>query len=146
MESGTLEAVGIWFYSRATQRYLYLMRRDSKNPMTWGLPGGKALAGESLLAAAQRECHEELGYDQPFEKLYPVERFTAINGKFHYHTFVHVIDREFCPILNDEHLGYAWMDHGVWPRPMHPGLWSTVNIDDVMSKISVLRHQIHMSQ
>lgn len=142
MESGTLAAVGVWFYSRATQRYLYLMRRDSKHPMTWGLPGGKALPGESLLAAAQRECQEEIGDTQQFDKIYPVEHFTATDGRFHYHTFICVVDHEFCPRLNHEHHGYAWIDHGIWPRPMHPGLWSTVNIDDVMSKISTLRRSI----
>ena len=42
---------------------------------------------------------------------------------------------EFVPVLNDEHLGYAWIDSGTWPRPMHPGLWSTVNMEAVQDKI-----------
>jgi hypothetical protein len=41
-------------------------------------------------------------------------------------------------VLNHEHLGWAWIDAGTWPRPMHPGLWNTVNIEAVQSKILLL--------
>ena len=47
-------AVGVWFYAQDTQRYLYLMRNDSKYPNTWGLPGGKCEAGETLLETIER--------------------------------------------------------------------------------------------
>ena len=59
MESGVVKAVGVWFYSTSTDRYLYLLRRDNKYPGSWGLPGGKAKFNESLLAALSRECQEE---------------------------------------------------------------------------------------
>ena len=61
MEHCNLNAVGIWFYSFNTDRYLYLMRNDSKNPNTWGLPGGKCETGETLMDTIERECQEELG-------------------------------------------------------------------------------------
>ena len=32
MESSAVNAVGVWFYSIDTQRYLYLMRNDPKHP------------------------------------------------------------------------------------------------------------------
>jgi 8-oxo-dGTP pyrophosphatase MutT (NUDIX family) len=56
MESGSVSAVGVWFYAIDTSRYLYLMRNDPKHPGAWGLPGGKLDAGETLLQAIEREC------------------------------------------------------------------------------------------
>jgi hypothetical protein len=68
----------------------------------------------------------------------PLEKFTTLQiAGFEYHTFFCVVDIEFQPALNDEHLGYAWIDSGTWPKPMHPGLWSTVNFEAVQNKISV---------
>ena len=37
------------------------MRDDPKHPNTWGLPGGKVEAGETLVDSINRECTEELG-------------------------------------------------------------------------------------
>ena len=48
------------------------------------------------------------------------------------------MDTEFTPRLNYEHLGYAWIDVGTWPKPMHPGLWSTLNIDSVQQKLAAV--------
>ena len=146
MEPGAVNAVGVWFYSLATRRYLYLMRDDPKHPGAWGLPGGKAESGESLLAAIQRECQEEIGGFPEYVKLVPLEMFTSSDGHFAYHTFFCCVDQEFRPTLNEEHLGYAWIDSMTWPRPMHPGLWSTVNFEAIKSKISVITDAIHISQ
>jgi 8-oxo-dGTP pyrophosphatase MutT (NUDIX family) len=114
---------------------LYLLRNDSKHPGAWGLPGGKVESGETLLGGMERECIEELGSFPTYQKLIPIEKFTSADGDFVYHTFVCVVESEFVPVLNDEHLGYAWIDSGTWPRPMHPGLWSTVNMEAVQDKI-----------
>ena len=130
-----MRAVGVWFYSVSTQRYLYLMRRDAKNPHCWGLPGGKVHSSESLLDAMQRECEEELGQFPDYIRLIPLEQFTSADDVFHYHTFFCSIAQEFLPRLNHEHLGYAWIDSSAWPRPMHPGLWTTVNFAAVQHKI-----------
>jgi len=56
MESGTINAVGVWFYAVNTQRYLYLLRNDIKNPGSWGLPGGKVESNETLMDGIVREC------------------------------------------------------------------------------------------
>lgn len=140
-----INAVGIWFYSVATQRYLYLMRNDPKHPQCWGLPGGKIEDGESMMTAMTRECEEELGSMPAYIKLVPLEKFTSTDNGFSYHTFFCSVADEFTPILNDEHVGYAWIDSGTWPKPMHPGLWSTVNFDAVRSKISTIQ-QLYTSQ
>jgi 8-oxo-dGTP pyrophosphatase MutT (NUDIX family) len=138
MEHCALKAVGVWFRSKSTGRYLYLLRNDHKNPGAWGLPGGKVEAGETLLGSMERECIEELGSFPVYERLIPLEKFTSADGAFEYHTWVCVVADEFTPVLNHEHLGWAWIDAGTWPRPMHPGLWSTVNIEAVQNKILLL--------
>lgn len=138
MESSPVNAVGIWFYAQNTQRYLYLLRNDPRHPGTWGLPGGKIDAGETLMQAIQRECTEEMGTMPEYIRLAPLEKFTSADGGFVYHTFFCSVESEFAPVLNDEHVGWAWITSGHWPRPMHPGLWSTVNFDAVREKTSVM--------
>lgn len=141
-----MNAVGVWFYSLDTRRYLFLLRNDAKNPGTWGLPGGKAEPGETLMTAIQRECEEEIGGVPDYIKLVPLEQFTSPDGKFCYHTFFCCVSQEFKPVLNDEHLGYAWIDSMTVPRPMHPGLWNTINIDVIRSKIELLTTALQTSQ
>jgi 8-oxo-dGTP pyrophosphatase MutT (NUDIX family) len=137
-----MNAVGVWIYSINTRRYLYLMRNDNRHPESWGIPGGKIEHGESLRDAMFRECHEELGFVPDFMRLVPLEKFTSNDGKFSYHTFYCTVANEFIPQLNNEHVGYAWINSGIWPRPMHPGLWSTVNFDAVRYKIQTIENQI----
>jgi 8-oxo-dGTP diphosphatase len=146
MESGIVTAVGIWFYSVKNHSYLYLMRNDHKHPDTWGLPGGRVESGETLIEAITRECTEELGHMPDYLKLIPLEKFTTADSAFAYHTFFCSVPAEFAPVLNDEHVGWAWIASGRWPKPLHPGLWSTVNFDAVQNKIQVMESQIQMSQ
>jgi 8-oxo-dGTP pyrophosphatase MutT (NUDIX family) len=142
MEASAVNAVGVWFYAVDTHRYLYLMRDDPKHPNTWGLPGGKIDPGETLIDAINRECTEELGTMPSYIKLLPLEKFTTIDGGFAYHTFFCSVVTEFVPQLNHEHTGWAWIASGTWPKPMHPGLWSTVNFDAVRNKIQTIEQQI----
>ena len=146
MGINTVTAVGVWFYSISTNRYLYLMRNDSKHPQCWGLPGGKIEPNESIMAAMIRECQEELGSMPDYLKLVPLEKFTSTDNIFVYHTFFCSVVNEFQPILNTEHVGWAWIQSGTWPKPMHPGLWSTINFEAVRSKIATIQQQFHKSQ
>jgi len=143
MATDSVTAVGVWFYSVATQRYLYLMRADDRHHMTWALPGGKVRPGETLLAAMHRECAEEMGHMPAYVRLAPLEKFTSTDRGFVYHTFFCTVVDEFCPVLNHEHLGWAWIQAEHWPRPMHPGLWSTINIDAVRDKVAVMQQLAH---
>ncbi len=140
-----MKAVGVWFLSQVTGRYLYLLRNDSKHPGSWGLPGGKIETGETLLGGMERKCVEELGSFPAYTRLMPLEKFTSADGIFEYHTWVCVVDQEFVPVLNDEHLGYAWIDQGTWPRPMHPGLWSTVNLESIQTKLASIENAFQKS-
>jgi 8-oxo-dGTP pyrophosphatase MutT (NUDIX family) len=141
METSAVAAVGVWFYAVDTGRYLYLMRNDPKHPDSWGLPGGRIEPGETLMAAITRECNEELGAMPDYIRLVPLEKFTTADQHFAYHTFFCSVAREFVPDLNHEHTGWAWLASGIWPKPMHPGLWSTVNFDAVQSKIQTIQQQ-----
>lgn len=128
-------AAGIFFYSNKTDRYLYLLRADNKNP-TWSIPGGKIEDNETLLEGITRECLEEIGMFDTSFKLIPIQKF--VNNSFTYHTFFCRVSDEFIPVLNNEHYGYAWVRSGLYPKPLHPGLFSTVNIDIVLEKLNVL--------
>jgi len=138
-----ITAVGACLYSTSTNRYLYLLRNDPKHPYTWGLVGGKVEKNESLNDALERECTEELGCIPPITKTIPIEMFTSNDKRFAYNTFFCIIEDEFIPKLNHEHLGYAWVDSGAWPKPMHPGLWSTVNLDEISAKIKQIEISIN---
>ena len=145
IHANPVSAVGVWFYSVSTHRYLYLMRNDPKHPGAWGLPGGKIETNETILDAIVRECREELGTMPEYLRLAPLEKFTTSDSGFAYHTFFCSVATEFQPVLNDEHLGYAWVESGTWPKPMHPGLWSTVNFDSVQHKITTMEAAVQTS-
>ena len=129
-------SAGIFFYAKQTNRFLFLLRHDVKNPGNWGIPGGKIEKGETLLEGIERECIEELQYYPQKPKLIPIQKF--VNNTFTYNTFFCEIESEFIPILNEEHCGYCWLDTTHYPKPMHPGLFNTVNFDVVQDKLKKL--------
>ena len=130
------QSAGIFFFSNKTQRYLYLLRTDSKNPGNWGIPGGKIDENETLLEGLERECIEEISFWPSNAKLIPIQKF--VNNTFTYHTFFCEVNDEFIPVLNEEHCGYAWVGDNQYPKPLHPGLFSTVNFDVVREKLKKL--------
>jgi 8-oxo-dGTP pyrophosphatase MutT (NUDIX family) len=129
-------SAGVFFYSIDNKRYLYLLRTDNKHSPNWGIPGGKIESDETLLEGIERECLEEIGFFPERAKLVPIQKF--VNNSFVYHTFFCEVDREFIPTLNDEHTGYAWVKENQYPKPLHPGLFSTVNFDVVRNKLQAL--------
>lgn len=127
-------SAGLFFYCKSTGRFLYLLRSDAN--YSWGVPGGKVEKNETLFEGLERECLEEIGHFPKDAKLIPIQKF--VNNNFTYHTFFCAVDEEFVPNLNNEHVGYAWIGDGQHPKPMHPGLFSTINIDIVKEKLSAL--------
>ena len=138
LESGTLEGVGAFIYCISTKRYLFLLRNESRYSGTWGVAGGKIEFGESISRSLLREITEELGGTILDAKLIPLEKFTSDNNKFIYHTFIVPVDEEFVPILNEEHRGYCWVGLEDHPKPLHPGVWRTINFEAVVAKIKTL--------
>jgi 8-oxo-dGTP pyrophosphatase MutT (NUDIX family) len=134
-------SVGILFCALNTNRHLFLLRNDKKIN-TWGLPGGKVERGESLKEALQRECIEEIQFWNHGLKLFPIEQFTSEDKRFVYHTFYSFVENEFVPILNNEHLGYCWIDSNIYPRPLHRGLFNTLNYKIIQQKIALIHDAI----
>jgi len=91
-----------------------------------------------LLSSLTRELQEELGYDFINVKVIPIEKFTSDNGIFAYHTFLIPVDTEFMPRLNYEHRGFCWVPLKDHPKPLHPGVWRTINFSAVSDKIKTL--------
>jgi len=134
-----IESTGALIYSIRTHRYLFLLRAGTRYSNTWGLPGGKVDPGETVSEGLIREILEELGGTIDKPKLIPIEKFTSDNGKFCYHTFLIPVDEEFIPYLNEEHKGYAWCGIEDYPKPLHPGVWRTVNFNEVIAKLRIVQ-------
>ena len=94
---------GALFYSLDTRRFLFLHRTQGKQNNLWGLVGGTNEGEET-----------------------PWETFISNDSKFHFHTYLCVVENEFIPTLNKEHDGYAWVSFGKWPKPLHHGLRNTL--------------------
>lgn len=133
-----ITGVGVFIRAIDTGRYLFLMRTDEKFSGCWALAGGRVEENETLLDALSRECSEEIGIVPQFLRLAPVEQFTSPDGRFAYHTFFGSVTNEFIPQLNEEHSGFAWTQRGSWPKPLHPGLWSTLQFVEVQTKLKQL--------
>ncbi len=138
LDAGVIEGVGTFIYSTSTHRYLFVLRNTKKYSGTWGLAGGGIEPGEQLLSSLYRELDEELGYDFSETKVIPIEKFTSDNGHFIYHTFLIPVEEEFVPVLNNEHRGYCWVGLEDHPKPLHPGVWRTINFASVVDKIKTL--------
>lgn len=137
------EAVGGVFLSKSTGRMMLNLRSEKATYSNhWGFIGGKIEHNESTIEALHREIREELGDSVPdIIDIIPFDIFTTINNKFKYYSFVIIVPDEFIPVLNHESSGYAWIQIGYWPKPLHPGAKSTLyNTNIVQDFISLYDH------
>jgi 8-oxo-dGTP pyrophosphatase MutT (NUDIX family) len=137
-------SVGTLFFSLDTSRYLFVLRNGQKYDSTWAFVGGKVEKNETELVALNRETIEEIGFLPDVIKIIPIEKYTNNKKTFIYNTYVSVIKNEFIPKLNDEHKGYAWTKIDSWPKPLHPGAFSTFTAEEILKKISTLEQLFTM--
>ncbi len=140
MESNYI-GCGALIYSLQTKRYLFLLRNQKRHAGSWGLVGGGVDLGESPIEALRREIMEEIG-EIAIQKIIPLEKFTAENTNFEYHTYLLTVEQEFVPQLNDEHRGYAWTSIDDHPKPLHPGVWRTFSFKSIIDKIKTFENAI----
>jgi 8-oxo-dGTP pyrophosphatase MutT (NUDIX family) len=135
---------GALFYTLDTNRFLFLHRAKGKRNNMWGLVGGTNEGLETPWEGLKREISEEIGSFPDIKKTLPLESFISADSKFHFHTYLCVVQSEFIPILNDEHNGYAWCSFTKWPKPLHHGLRNTLQSKVNLSKLETVFQTINL--
>jgi 8-oxo-dGTP pyrophosphatase MutT (NUDIX family) len=127
------------FLAKDTKRFLFLLRSQGKTAGTWGLVGGKKdPADQTPYDTLIREISEEVQKTPVIKKVVPLELFVSNDQKFQYNTYILIVDREFTPVLNYEHIGYAWCDFGSYPKPLHQGVKISLGNKIIKTKLELL--------
>jgi len=122
--------------AKETKRFLFLLRNKES---VWGFVGGQKEDSDlTPYEALVREINEEIASCPSIEKTVPLELFVSNDNKFYYHTYVLIVEKEFVPVLNDEHIGYAWISYGNWPKPLHQAVKTSLNNRANKAKIEVI--------
>ena len=87
---------------------------------------------------------EEIGFLPDIKKTLPLESFISHDSKFHFHTYLCVVQEEFIPKLNIEHNGYAWCSFTKWPKPLHHGLRNTLQSKINLTKLDTVFQTINL--
>ena len=130
-------AAGVVFLAKDTGRCLLQLRNSDKRfKHTWGFWGGIIEGTETPYECIQRELEEEIGFIPEPLKLNPIDVFQSKDKKFYYYSFVYLVEEEFLPPkLNGESCGYAWVNIGNWPQPLHNGAKVTLLKNDGTGKL-----------
>jgi 8-oxo-dGTP pyrophosphatase MutT (NUDIX family) len=127
------------FLAKDTGRFLFLLRTQGKTAGSWGIVGGKKEPSDvTAYDALTREIQEEVGKTPAIKKVIPLELFTSNDQNFQYNTYVLLVDKEFIPVLNDEHSGYAWCNYENFPKPLHQGVRNSFTNKIIKAKIELL--------
>lgn len=142
----SIVAAGVVFLSKSTGRCLLQLRNSDKRfKHTWGFFGGMCEKSETPFEALQRELVEEIGFMPELNKLNPIDIYESRDKQFYYYSFAAVVEEEFQPVLNNESAGYAWVNIGIWPQPMHLGAKATLNKNGGTDKLHKIL-TVHRSQ
>lgn len=143
MENEKIICSGALIYSLKTKRFLLLHRTRGKHRNEWGLVGGTNEDTETPWEGLKREIQEEIGSIE-IQKTVPLETFISNDSRFHFHTYLCLVQNEFIPNLNDEHDGYAWVSFAKWPKPLHQGLRNTLTNKVNINKLETLFEVINL--
>jgi len=134
-----ISAAGVLFLSRDTGRCLFQLRNsDKRHKNSWGFWGGMMEGNETPYECIQRELAEEIGLVPELTKLNPIDVYQSKDKNFMYYSFVYVTEKEFIPTLNDESSGYAWVNIGNWPKPLHDGARNTLARNKGIDKLHTI--------
>lgn len=134
-----IKAAGVLFLAKDTGRCLLQLRNSDKRfKNTWGFFGGIIEKNETPFECLKRELSEEIGFMPQLEKLNPIDIYQSRDKNFIYYSFVAVIEKEFSPKLNGESAGYAWVDIGQWPKPLHQGARTTLGTNGGTEKLHTI--------
>ena len=136
----TITAAGVVFLAKDTGRCLLQLREGNKKfNHTWGFWGGMIEKGETPYECIVRELDEEIGFVPELQKLNPIDVYQSKDKNFYYYSFVYVVEEEFMPPrINGESAGYAWVDIGTWPKPLHNGAHITLNKNGGTEKLHTI--------
>lgn len=135
-------AVGAFIISSKSSRVLFNMRTPSKSyGFQWSIWGGMIENEEKPIDALYRELSEEIGFVPDISRVYPFDIYESKNKMFKYITYVCVVNDEFIPEINNEAVGYAWLDYYVWPKPIHEGVRKTFMNDKARYKLDIIMNQ-----
>lgn len=129
-------AAGVVFLALDTGRCLLQLRNsDKRQRHTWGFFGGTIEKNETPFEALQRELVEEIGFIPELTKLNPIDIYESKDKNFYYYSYAAVVEKEFSPKLNGESAGFAWVDIGIWPQPLHQGAKVTLQKNNGTDKL-----------
>lgn len=129
-------AAGVVFLALDTGRCLLQLRNsDKRHRYTWGFFGGTIEKNETPFEALQRELVEEIGFIPELTKLNPIDIYESKDKNFYYYSYAAVVEKEFSPKLNSESAGFAWVDIGIWPQPLHQGAKVTLQKNNGTDKL-----------
>lgn len=134
-----ISASGCIFLSLDSGRVcLQLRSENAKYGGTWSFWGGKQEQDEKPVETLIRELKEEIGIIPDIEKVYPLHRYISRDKNFEYNAFVVTVYEEFIPSLNHESNGYAWVNIGSYPRPLHRGAKNVLLNFSINKKIKTI--------
>ena len=134
-----ISASGCIFLSLDTGRLCLQLRSDSSTyGGTWSFWGGKQEKNESPIQTLIRELNEEIGIIPDIEKVYPLHKYVSRDKNFEYNAYVLTVYEEFIPQLNAESSGYAWVNIGIYPRPLHRGAKSVLLNRKITEKLNTI--------
>ena len=144
MRNNKLKGAGALIVTKSTKRYLLGLRsNDTSYPLTWGMFGGKLNHYETISEGLTRELSEEITILPNIIKIIPFNIYTTNDNKFEYYSYLIIVEDEFIPELNDEHVGYCWVSSSMWSTlKLHPAVRKTLNnklliksFNDLLNKI-----------
>lgn len=94
---------GIVFRTK-NNKILMLQKPNGK----WSFPGGHREKGETPIYTAKRESMEEIG-PLPDGIIINAIPYVKVKDNMHCYSFIMDIEKEFEPILSNEHIAYKWV-------------------------------------